>query len=236
MNKHAQAETGRGDVAKLGGDVRVDSEEFWLTGCHVEDIREAARAREESGEEIRKCKMELRLLESLTLVWDWDWDWDEIGSKPWVRLISWMILVICHVIVSFILMGVVDLTKAPYTMLKRLRSSSPDIEDAQHTRPPTHDTTNTPWHAEQVTHLGVHDEKNPGTAVGRWMGLHRSVKYACYPAAPRRLAVVAQAAARTGRATSRGRGVREEYPPFDAPPLPRKLGGSPEPGHLRWAR
>jgi lysylphosphatidylglycerol synthetase-like protein (DUF2156 family) len=59
MNKHAQAETGRGDVAKLGSDVRVDSEEFWLTGCHVEDIREAARAREESGEEIRKCKMEL---------------------------------------------------------------------------------------------------------------------------------------------------------------------------------
>ncbi|KAJ7240270.1 hypothetical protein C8J57DRAFT_1562927 [Mycena rebaudengoi] len=38
------------------------------------------------------------------------------------------------------------------------------------------------------------------------MGLHRSVKYACYPAAPRRLAVVARAAARTGHATSRGRG------------------------------
>jgi hypothetical protein len=66
-----------------------------------------------------KCALpsnDSRLLESLTLVWDWDWD--EIGSKPWVRLISWMILVICHVIVSFILMGVVDLTKAPYTMLK----------------------------------------------------------------------------------------------------------------------
>jgi hypothetical protein len=101
------------DAAAMCEDFLLDSEEFWLTGCHVEDIRATVRAREESGEEIRKWGRDTkaqegvvndglyiglrcvlpsknsRVLGSLTLVWDWDWDWDGIGSKPWVRLISW---------------------------------------------------------------------------------------------------------------------------------------------------